>query len=427
MGEFSRQVPKNITAEKHLLGAILLDDSLMNLVGTKLVDKDFFSARHGQIWAAMQDLYAKGKPIDFATLAEYMKNEEESVVYIVGLVAETGSTYNVEEWAKSIKGASRRRAIMKAGAKMVAASYEEVDPNDAESRAKEILMDAIGDEDHDQILSPEEQAKVLKTFIEAKKTSVPPGILTGYPTLDNMCGGGLRRGDLIVVAARTSVGKSTFAENIAENVAFGRRRVLFVSIEMSPEQIMYRYAIRAGDLSRGAVEFGIDNDADKEALAELVDRRSQIPFHLMNSPSATTTMVRSAISRIKMQEGNLDLVVIDYLQLLKDRIRQEERLNIGEMTSSLKAMAREFEVPILLLSQLNRNIEHRGGEPVLADLRESGRIEEDSDVVILLWKTEKPDSLGNQTRMKIAKNRQGATGEVKIHFHAPSFKFTEKP
>jgi replicative DNA helicase len=309
---------------------------------------------------------------------------------------------------------------------MTAAAYEEVDADEAEARAREILMDAIGNSDHDLILSPTKQANILRDYIHSKKIGNPEGILTGYPQLDNMCGGGLRRGDLIVVAARTSVGKSSYAENVAENVAYSGKTVLFASIEMSPEQMMYRYAVRSGQLSGSAVEFGIDNDSDEEALEKLGATRAELPFFLMNSPSATTTAVRSAISRIRMSEGKLDLVVIDYLQLLKDRTRQEERLNIGEMTSSLKAMAREFEVPIMLLSQLNRNIEYRGGEPHLADLRESGRIEEDSDIVILLWKTDKPDTLGNVTHMKIAKNRQGPTGPIDIVFHQPTFKFTER-
>jgi replicative DNA helicase len=149
-------------------------------------------------------------------------------------------------------------------------------------------------------------------------------------------------------------------------------------------------------------------------------------LHILNAPSATTTAVRSAISRMQMQSGPLSLVVIDYLQLLKDRTREEERLNIGAITSTLKMMAREFHVPVLLLSQLNRQIEYRGGEPHLSDLRESGRIEEDSDVVVLLWRMDKEDSLGNLVKGKIEKNRQGPTGELPISFNASSFRFSEK-
>jgi replicative DNA helicase len=333
----------------------------------------------------------------------------------------------VELHAEQIKAESRRRAVLTAARHIVSSVYEERDPAMVETKAKEILLGAIGSADTgNHLLSPAQLGNLAKEYFTNKTKGELSVVPTGFPTMDNLLGGGLRRGDLITLAARTSVGKSSLAENIAEYIAKNSGTVLFVSIEMTPEQIIYRSAVRSGKLSKAAIEYGVEHGNDMKALNAMAADMASTGFHLLNAPTATTTAVRSAASRLQMQSGPLSLIVIDYLQLLKDRTREEERLNIGAMTSTLKMIAREFHVPVLLLSQLNRQIEYRGGEPHLSDLRESGRIEEDSDVVILLWKMESKDTLGNETKGKIEKNRQGPTGPIPITFHAPSFRFSER-
>lgn len=423
----SRNAPQDIPAEKHLLGCILLDPAQMPKVADRLTPDDFYSPKHAEIWKAMVAQFEKQEPIDLGTLGKYMRNAETSSIYLTDLMIEVRYSGHVETYASAIKDQARRRAIIAAAGRMVAAAYEEHNPLEAENRAKEILLTAIGTAEEDSaLISPQRQGQILQDYFAAKKEGTPVGVSTGLPTVDLMCGGGLRRGNLVVVAARTSIGKSTLAECIAENAAKAGHTILFVSLEMSPEEIIYRYTVRSGMMSRSAIEFGIDTDGDQQALTRLIAERVQLPFHVLNAPGATTMSIRSAISRLVMQNGALDLVVVDYLQLLKDSGRSEERLRIGEITATMKMLAREFNVPVLLLSQLNRNIEMRGGEPRLSDMLESGRIEADADVVIMLWETDKPDTTGNVTRMKIAKNRQGSTGPIPIAFHKPSFKFVER-
>lgn len=427
MAQFNQKTPHNSAAEKLLLGSVLLDPAKIASVATILKPEDFWSPKHEAIWKAMLELFQQGKPIDISTLSPYMVNEDQSSSYLAGLLMETPHSMAIESHATQIKAEARRRSILKAGRQIVSSVYEERDATLAESKAKEILLDAIGSADTgDNLVTPAAQAAILKKYFTEKNQTDLSVVPTGFPTMDNLMGGGLRRGDLVTLAARTTIGKSTFAENIAEYVSRNGGLVLFVSIEMTPEQMLYRYAVRSGALSKSALEFGVEEGADAAALDNLANARAVLPFHLLDAPSSTTTTVRAAMSRMQMQEGPLSLVVIDYLQLLKDRTREEERLNIGAITSTLKMMAREFHVPMLLLSQLNRQIEMRGGEPQLSDLRESGRIEEDSDVVIMLWRVDKADSLGNQTHGKIEKNRQGATGRLPLAFHAPSFKFVER-
>lgn len=427
MSSYARRSPSNGPAEKHLLGAILIEPEAIARVSSRLTAEDFFVPKHAEIWRAMMKQFELGLPIDLASLAPYMLHEEQSSSYLAGLMQGTGGAQNIEYHADSIKAASRRRAVLAALGQMAAAVYEENDPGIAESMAKEILLEAIERNDGTgSIISPSAQGEILRTLIETKSIDTPSGIMTGYPVFDATLGGGLRRGDLIVLAARTGIGKSTLAENIAEGVAKRNHIVLFCSLEMTPEQLMYRYAVRSGLLSRSALEYGLEDDGDRTALDKLVSLRAQLPFHLMNDPDATTIAVRSAASRLRMQEGGLDLIVVDYLQLLWDRNKEEERLRIGEITRSLKMVAREFHVPVILISQLNRNIEHRGGEPQLSDLRESGRIEEDADLVLMLWALPTADTLGNVTKAKIVKNRQGPKEELPFVFHQPSFTFSEK-
>ena len=428
MSSFDKRLPKAPEAERALLGCVLVNNAVMVELAHAITPDDFYSSKHEEIWRAMLDLFERGKTIDLVTLSDYMKNESESSLYLSGLYDDVPHSAYASQYAEQVKSTSRRRNIISAASRIVAAAYEENDPSIAEEEARAILEKAIEAQSGDDLLTPAVQAGILKRYFDNLSSGDPSqfALQTGFFSIDSMCGGGLRRGNLVIVAARTSVGKSTFAECIAENVANHGKHVLFVSLEMSPDEMMFRYAVRSGALSESATSFGIDNDTDKEALENLAKQRIELPFYLLNAPSATTTRIRAAITRMQLKGVPPDLIVVDYLQLLKDAGRQEERLRIGEITSTMKAIAGEFSAPVIMLSQLNRNIEMRGGEPRLADLLESGRIEADADVVIMLWQTDKPDPLGNVTYAKIAKNRMGATGKLPIIFNKPQFRFAER-
>jgi replicative DNA helicase len=250
------------------------------------------------------------------------------------------------------------------------------------------------------------------------------GVPTGFASLDAATGG-MRHGDLILVGARPSVGKSSYLETVAENAAASGHFVVYVSIEQDQEQVMYRFASRAGKLSSSALIEGPKHDSDWAALWDLAEARSKTSLHLLDARGATTTSIRAMIERISMQERHaVDLVVIDYLQLLADSKERGESTAdyYARITRSLKLLARELRAPVLVLSQLSREPEHRGSrEPQLSDLRSSGALEQDADVVLMLWRDE-----DGVTRAKIEKQRNGPTGLLpRLHFHGPTFRFYE--
>ena len=427
MTSFSKNAPRSDRAERCLIGAVLISDEIFpDLIG-RVKPEDFYALKHSKIWEAMHEIFNDGKEISLVTLSQKATQEGASA-YLAGCMNEVPSSRYYKEWVTEILNTSRKRALLFAAGKIAAAVYEEAEAADVEDRARAILDAVIQPNDQESLLSPEKQAQILREYIESRKESNSQLVRTGFPTLDINCGGGFRRGDLIIVAARTSVGKSTYAENIAENVAKNGNRVLFVSVEMTPEQMLYRYAVRSGALSQSTLEFGITSEGEDGKVSQLQELRKGLPFYIFDAPTATVPMIRAQVSRLNAQ-GKLGLVVVDYLQLLADTQptskNPQEHLRIGQITKSLKHLAREFDVPIILISQLNRNLEYRGGEPKLADLRESGRIEEDADLVLMLWELEEADAAGNATRLKIAKNRQGPQGPLPVFFNKPHFTFGE--
>jgi replicative DNA helicase len=427
MTSFSKNAPRSDRAERCLIGAVLISEELFpNLIG-RVKPEDFYALKHSKIWEAMLEIFNEGKEVSLVSLSQ-KATQDSSSAYLAQCMNEVPSTRYYNEWVEEILNASRKRAVLFAAGKIAAAVYEEDSAVDVEDRARAILDSLIQTDAQESLLTPEKQAEILREYIEERKESNSQLVRTGFPTLDMNCGGGFRRGDLIIIAARTSVGKSTYAENIAENVAKSGHRVLFVSVEMTPKQMLYRYAVRSGTLSESTLEYGIDSDSEDGKVTELQELRKGMPFFIFDAPTATVPLIRAQVSRLNAQ-GKLGLVVVDYLQLLADSQpnakNPQEHLRIGQITKSLKHLAREFDVPIILISQLNRNLEYRGGEPKLADLRESGRIEEDADLVLMLWELEEPDLLGNATRLKIAKNRQGPQGLLPIYFNKPHFTFGE--
>lgn len=423
----SKLTPKNTLAEIHFLGACLLDGSIVAEYVGRLTPSHFWSAKNGQVWKAMVEAFNAGEGVDLITVAKRAKDEENASSYLAGLMQDSPGTHGAKDWCDEIVNTYTLRKIIAAAGKISSAAYEEKDSADALARAREVLQDIATMEEEDSLITPAKQAEILRDLVENKAQDDASVIPTGYPTLDSYIGGGLKRGELIIVAARTSVGKSTYAENIAEKIAYRGGRVLFCSIEMSPKQMMYRFAVRSGMLSRSALEFGISTDSDRAALERLIKTRSALPFTLYDAPMATASTIRGQVARLKLEVGQPDLVVIDYLQLMADISDKDgkEHLRIGKITKALKHLAREYNVPVILISQLNRNVEYRGGEPKLADLRESGRIEEDADLIIMLWEMDRPDALGNVTQGKIAKNRQGPQEKIPMVFMKESFTFAE--
>lgn len=296
-------------------------------------------------------------------------------------------------------------------------------------RAMAILLEAVGKtSDGVHIYTPEEQANAIVDMIEAISKGERRGVSTGLHNLDDITGG-LNRGELIVLAARPSVGKSAMSENIAEAVARRGHAVAFFSVEMSKEMVLGRWLARGGLISSRKFIQGLTEE-EWGKLYDLADKRSQLPIYLLDPPSASSQTIRSACDRLILQGIKVELVVVDYLQLIANNeplVKGENKADrIGRITGNLKQLARTLNVPVLLLAQLNRDSEDRSGfEPQLSDLRGSGDIEQDADVVLMMWHDVNSTPEAPQVRMKVAKQRNGPKGDVAIRFDGPRYRFLD--
>lgn len=419
----TRQQPANQDAERDVLGAIILDNRAMDTVAPKLHPEDFYNPKYQKIYAAALELYTGRDSIDVTTLSEKLPGQSSTIRDLAEAIR---TADNVESHVKIVKNLSAKRSILQVSNELVNMAYDK-ELTEVQAYAKGVITKILSDDgERSKLLSPADQVEILRAMIKKRREGESAGLSTGFPKLDKLIGG-LRPGNLIVVGARTSVGKSTYAENIAENVANNGHRAVFVSIEMDPEQIAYRFARRSG-LSESIIDYGVDDPDSQAALEKFIEGRLSLPLLIHNEPMADTVKIRSMLNQTIAEYGNVDLLLVDYLQLMTDTFggKVPEHLRLGMITKTLKSMAREYQIPIILITQLNRNSDQRGvlPEPRLSDIRESGRIEEDADVILFLWRVD-VDDFGNDTRLKIAKNRQGPTGEVPVRFHRPSFLFTE--
>lgn len=428
----SKRMPSNLDAERAVLASVLIDSEAMVKVAPLLDPEDFYSPKHQSVWEAMKSLYIRREPIDIVTLGTVLE-ESQSVepVFVTSLLDVSANTGNVESYAKLIRGTRKLRSLIAASAEIAMQAYAAKDAEEVEIVAKELILEAVGvgdvDEENTRI-TPARQAEILNRMFRQVQRGENSAISTGLPTLDATLAGGLHREEVIVVAARTSVGKSAFAENVLEHVARKGGKVLNVQLEMSPEQILERYLIRSG-LPRDVVKGQrVPTEAEEHRIEELIEQRERWNVHLLNMPGVTVTGIHSEISRLNLLIGQLDLVVVDYLQLMGDVNEDKMVTSIAKVTKRLKIVAREFKVPVILISQLNRNVEHRGGKPRLHDLAHSGAIENDADVALLLWDTpDAPDASENITHMYVAKNRQGPKEiEVPIRYYGPLFRFSDR-
>ena len=419
-----KQVPSNPDAERQVLGAVLSDPRAIDKVATVLQPEDFYIPKHQKIYEAALALYVSKEAIDPLTLREKIP-EHNSVV--LELLDGARSGFNLESYARLVKSAAEKRGILDVATQLADMAYDK-ELEEVKSFAKSVVTKVLtNDDERKSLLSPADQVQVLRDLIRAKREGGPVGTSTGFSRLDGLTGG-LIPGSLVVVGARTSVGKSSFAENIAENVAKQGKPVLYVSIEMDPDQMMYRFAKRWG-LSESIIDYGSNDKDSVEALESLIEKKLELPLHIWNAPSASTVGIRAHLNQLQADVGDVGLVVVDYLQLMTDTFggKVPEHLRLGMITKTLKHMAREYKLPVILITQLNRNSDQRGvlPEPRLSDIRESGRIEEDADLILLLWREKEPDFMGNDTHMKIGKNRQGPLGSVPVLFNKPVFTFIE--
>ncbi len=432
-------LPQNIDAEESLLGALLIDSEAVFRVADFLRPEDFYKPNHQTVFQAILSLFEKKEPIDIVTLTNELRDvkrldEIGGAAYLLSLINRTPSVHNVAQYGKIVREKKARRDLI--------------------SLAQEIGRVAIEEERDSEELVDEIESKVFKiaervyplefqhigSLLDPALTRIEElhraggalrGVATGLPVLDEYLSG-LQRSDLVVLAARPSLGKTSLALGIARHVAGELKKpVAIFSLEMSRDQIVDRLIAAEAGINLWRLRTGklfFDGEVNELALiSEAMDRLAQSRLYIDDSPNLTTLQIRSMTRKLKHQVGEIGLVVVDYLQLLRSYRRYDNRVQeVAEISRSLKALARELQVPLLAVSQLSRAPEQRTVQiPKLSDLRDSGSIEQDADVVLFIHR---PRETGqnvpaNQAEIIIAKHRNGPIGTVNLYFDADTVAF----
>ena len=423
--------PQSVEAEQSVLGGLLLDNTRWDQLADKLSVKDFYRKEHRLIFNAIQALSGDSKPADVVTVAEWLDNKGEledvgGLAYIGSLANNTPSAANILAYAEIVHEGAVRRQLVEIAHEISSMAY-----SPGGRRATEIL-----DEAEQRILDISENRarrqsgfRPLKSLltdtvdrIDALYRSDSPytGVPTGFTDLDNMTSG-LQASDLIVLAGRPSMGKTSLAMNIAENAAIGQQQhVALFSLEMSGEQIAMRMLASLGRINSHRVRSGKLDDDDWPRLTSAMTLLADAPIYVDDTPALTAMEIRSRSRRLKREHG-LDMIIVDYLQLMQSSDTNENRATeISNITRSLKGLAKELKVPVIALSQLNRSLEQRPDKrPIMSDLRESGAIEQDADVIIFIYRDEvynEDTPNKNIAEIIISKQRNGPTGKVRLTF-----------
>jgi replicative DNA helicase len=428
-----RLPPQNIEAEEAILGGILLDPEAFLRVSDKLVADAFYISTHKDIYQAAAALAAKGKPTDLLAVTNWL-SDNDLLTHVGGrnklasLVDRTVSALNIDALAGLVMDKYRRRQLIKAGNEIVHLGYEtQAELPEVLQRAESKVMDVTGDAFGETEPTALDEIMIdaysrIEERSQATEDSSKRGFPTGFYDLDTLLNGGFKRGKLITIAARPSCGKSSFLGNVAMNMAHSGYPSVIFSMEMDKEEWGDRFLAQDAGIESSFLQSGKVSGNQWESLSKSVGRLTELPIFIDDDPYLTVTAVRAKVKRLIAKHGQLGMVGIDYLGLIDgiDTSSSNLAFSIGKVTRALKQLARECSVPIALLCQLNRAVEGRTNKrPTLADLRDSGRIEEDSDIVITLYRDElyDPQSVDRGVaEVSIVKHRGGATGTVRLLF-----------
>lgn len=426
-----QQAPQNIEAEASLLGAILIDGDAIVKIADSIASDDFFDARHKHIYAAVEKLYERREPIDVLTLADQLKNSGVLEIiggasYLTELTNFVPTAAHAEQYADIVAQKSMRRRLISASKDITELGFDEAKDlkelvEEAETRLFEVSQQHV----KQSIVSIED---ILSESFERldelhKDNKKIRGIPTGYRDMDNMLAG-LQRSDLFILAARPSMGKTAFVLNLARNVAVqSKESVLIFSLEMGKEQLVDRLLAMESGVDAWALRTGNLTDNDFEKLGHAMGTLSEAPIYIDDSPGVTVADLRTK-SRREAHLRPIGLIIIDYLQLMSGGSRfgsSDNRVQeISEISRGLKGVARELNVPVIALSQLSRSVESRSPQiPQLSDLRESGSIEQDADVVAFLYREDNynPESdRKNIMDVLVKKHRNGPVGNIELYF-----------
>lgn len=424
-----RTPPQNTEAEQAILGAILLEKEALITVSERITPEDFYRPSHQKIYQTMLDLGEKGEPVDLITVTAELQDQrllEEvgGVSYLSDLAAAVPTAANVDYYAQIVGEKSMLRRLIRVATQIASTGYsasEEVSEliDDAEKKILELSQRRSSGAFipiKDVLMETFERIE----FLFNNRGKMTTGIPSGYVDLDRMTSG-FQKSDLIILAARPSVGKTAFALNVAQNVAIrANETVAIFSLEMSAVQLVQRMICAEANIDAHRLRTGMLEDEDWEKLTMGISALSQSQIYIDDTPGVTVTDIRSKCRRLKAERG-LGMILIDYMQLIQGRGRGDNRQQeISEISRTLKMIARELEVPVIALSQLSRAVEQRQDKrPMMSDLRESGSIEQDADIVAFLYRDDyyNPETeKKNIIEILIAKQRNGPTGKVELVF-----------
>jgi replicative DNA helicase len=429
-----RLPPQNIEAEEAILGGILLDPEAISRVRDRLVPEAFYISAHKEIYQATLHLHSQGKPTDLLAVINWLSDRD--LLNRVGgrnklatLVDRTVSAVNIDALAELVVEKFLRRQLIKAGNEIVQLGYQtETELPVVLDKAEQKVFNVT--QERPQVGLVHIENTLINAFqdIETRNQGIAlPGIPCGFYDLDALTSG-FQRSDLIIVAGRPSMGKTAFCLNLAHNVAASYKLPVAVfSLEMSKEQLVQRLLASEAGIESGYLRSGRISQTQWEPLSRAISNLTEVPIYIDDTPNITVTEMRSQARRLQAEIGSeLGLIVVDYLQLMEgagdNRVQELSRI-----TRSMKGLARELSVPIIALSQLSRGVESRTNKrPMLSDLRESGSIEQDADLVIMLYRDEYYNSDSPDrgiAEVIIAKHRNGPTGTVKLLFDPQYTKF----
>lgn len=436
LGTLGRIPPQNIEAEQSVLGAMLLDKEALSNVAEIISSQDFYRDDHKEIFEAIMDLYERAEPIDLITVSEQLKARGSldgigGLEYLTNLANAVPTTANAKHYAKIVEEKSILRRLIRVSSEIVNMSYEASEEvSYVLDKAEKNIFDVL-QKRNAQGFSPIKEV-LIDTFNRLEELynnkGFVTGIATGFTDLDYKTAG-LQNSDLILIAARPAMGKTSFVLNIAQYAAIhGKVPVAIFSLEMSKDQLVNRMLCSEAMVDSQKIRTGKLEDSDWQKVARALGPLSEAPIYIDDTPGVTAMEIRAKCRRLKI-EKNLGLVVIDYLQLMQGRSRGNDsrQQEISEISRSLKILAKEINVPVLTLSQLSRAPEQRADHrPILSDLRESGAIEQDADIVMFLYRDDyyNPDTeKKNIAEAIIAKHRNGSTGTVELAWLGQYTKF----
>lgn len=422
--------PHNEEAEQSVLGAILINKDSIGLISEKIEPKDFYSELNAMVFEAMASLYEEGKPIDILTLSKRLKKQKADKVedsYLTDLLNAVPTAANIEHYAQIIKDDSTKRSLISLGSQIVEMGFMEDKEAEELIDKTEASVFAItqGHDIRGFIPLKDSLAGSFDRIDELHKSGAGlRGVKTGFTDLDNILSG-MQASNLLILAARPGQGKTALIVNMAQYIGVVEKKPVGIfSLEMSQEELVDRLLVGQADVDAWRLKTGRLSETDFSKLSEAMGMLADAPIFIDDTPGISVSQIRTKARRLQL-EHNISLIIVDYLQLVDPGRHYENRVQeVSVVSQSLKNLARELKIPVLAVSQLSRAVEHRGEKrPQLADLRESGAIEQDADVVMFIYRPDAEISNVMQTKLLIAKHRNGPMGEIDLLFRGDRIRF----